>query len=193
MFYIRKYTQSYWLKAQDIYATGEISAEAVTRDLVAHKNTLSLWRIENLNDLSKQKGFLAFLGSQDNLDTFDIIVFHESELSGFDLFDNDGKTSLESYKSLHTDITNLRLSSLSKFAEIFSSKLYEEVEKKEELTGQIKKSKKDQDIARLKQELESLLIKRFTKKSIKDAINDAIKEKLISENDLPPTFEKILA
>ncbi|QFR49859.1 hypothetical protein FJR48_09010 [Sulfurimonas lithotrophica] len=194
MYYIRKYTQSYWLRNQDYLSTNEISAEAVTRDLEARKNTLSFWRVNNIDDIyaGKDLGFLAFIGSLKSIDTTQVIIFNEDELNNFPLENNDGDTSLQISQDFHTDIIDLKLSSLNIFAKMFADKLYNSNADKESLTTKIKAGGKKHIIDKLQNDIDSLPIKTYTKTTISEIINNALHENTLTEEQLPKHMKDIL-
>lgn len=129
-FLVRKITKSKWFNVNDIQNEildpDDISADALTSCLRTSKNTLSLWRvddIENEDELNTIVLALVANSKSERLSTVDILYFEYDE----NLFDekginfeiSDGDTTIKSCVDKHIDIVKLNLKTISIVVKLF--------------------------------------------------------------------------
>lgn len=108
---IRKINRAKW--SQIDYNTSEdISADVFGTCLKTSYNTLSVWRIESLNDIDDVA--LSIVTTFQHLDKIDLIIINEEDFntSGLKIEESDGITHYSKMIKSHRDIVSLRYSSL---------------------------------------------------------------------------------
>lgn len=107
-----------WTQPQEAVSDNSmISADAIS-DLRTTENCISTWYVEDSSDVKTaiqalSSGFRA-------LDSIKIVVLDYNELlrAGFVVDETDGETKIDTYKSLHRDISHLNAGSLPHLARI---------------------------------------------------------------------------
>lgn len=150
---IRKIEKSKWLQ-NDIFNGKEASADAVTGSLKTTGNTLSLWKINNEDDI--EQAVLALVSGAQHLDTIDIIRIDQEEIenANLDLSNTPGLTPYKAYITSHFDIENLNYRTLGEVVNIV-----------------IKCLKNNLDL-------------RFTRSKLKEILKNGIQQGLINFEDL---------
>ena len=72
MFLALKITRAKWTPKPD-WSEGEISADAVTRNLRTHNNSLSFWRCHTETNGDVEEAVLGSRGGRDRIDKLDIV------------------------------------------------------------------------------------------------------------------------
>lgn len=115
---VRRITVSYWPDGENCILENidNLSADAITNDLKTTDNKLSLWEIENLNQLEDVA--LAIATTRNEKKDFLIVAINKEDIElDFDLEkDNLGDTAYTKYKESHYDLMQLTLFNLKKFA-----------------------------------------------------------------------------
>ena len=108
MFLIRKVTRAKWDPNSEL-SVGEISADAVTRDLRTQRNSLSFWRCRMETNGDVKDVALAIAAARDQVDTIDIVWLAEDELrtDGQRLRNSEGRTPVTELVGLHVDVYRL--------------------------------------------------------------------------------------
>lgn len=153
MLLIRKINKSKWYQI-DIKNDNDVSADAITNCLKTTKNTLSVWSIENENDI--EKAILAIASNLDHIETIDVVILNDEKLQefGIKIITSMGNTPIESLKEIHRDLSELTFSKL----------------------GHIK----DHIVERIRNDK----IKRFTKGDLKKLLKKAIEKGFLELDDL---------
>lgn len=150
---IRKIQRSKWDQV-DLSQTDDVSADAITLCLKTTSNSLSVWRIDNEDDLDQ--AVLAIVANQDHIDTIDVIWMDEHKLReiGIELLCSPGITPVPHLVDTHVDIAKLTYSKIGLL--------------------------KDEVV----QCINSARVKRYTVAAIKKILLDSIEKKLIAIEDL---------
>jgi hypothetical protein len=120
-YFIRMVGASKWLKCQEknIEDIMEASADIVTSDLRTFSDTLSLWRVESLDDEELNKIYLALSLSRHELTRLDVIIIEEQLLNQYGLeYRNSPEaadTPYVSVKKQHFDLIELNYQKLGHF------------------------------------------------------------------------------
>lgn len=117
MFFSRKIAKAKWEKAKEACGNSididEFPADTLTADLRTSQNTLSLWCVENLDDV-----VLAMMSNdQSKLETINILYLED--ISGLKTHDTPGNTTIDALQSKHKDIYNLNYRDLGVVAKKF--------------------------------------------------------------------------
>ncbi|MCI0418031.1 MAG: hypothetical protein L0312_02225 [Acidobacteria bacterium] len=157
----RKVTRAKW-DGEDDFAEDEIPADAVTADLRTTNNTLSFWRVELASNDEIRRTALALATAAERIDRMDIAWVEENSFGAHYISMNpsDGRTPVASLRSNHVDVTKLDLGRLGKVATFIAEALSQ---------GQHC---------------------RFTKKEVVQIIVKAVREDLVSINDLEPKVKE---
>jgi len=153
MFLIRKINKSKWYQI-DIKNDDDVSADAITNCLKTTKNTLSVWSIENEEDI--EKAILAIASNLDHIETIDVVILNDEKLKeyGIKIITSMGNTPIDSLKEIHRDLSELTFSKL----------------------GHIK----DHIVERIRNDK----IKRYTKGNLKKILKKAIDKGFLELDDL---------
>lgn len=109
---VRKINKAKW--HLDTFQDGDpVNADAITNCLKTSGNTLSFWAIQS-EDLIEE-AVLAIAASNDNLDTFDIVVLPISffEENNFDIEHTPGSTKCQDLEDTHRDLAKLNVRHLA--------------------------------------------------------------------------------
>ena len=153
MYLIRKINKAKWFQI-DIMKDNDVAADAITNCLKTTRNTLSVWNIENEDDI--EKAVLAIASSLEHIETIDIVILNTDALLAFGIhiITSSGITPIESLKEIHRDLSGLTFSKL----------------------GQIK----DHIVERIRNDK----LKRYTKGKLKKILLDAINKGVLEIEDL---------
>lgn len=190
---IKSYIKKYFCKEcnnNDV----RISADAITNCLKTQKNTLSLWKVNDIKNIDNE-GALAIIGTMDSIASIDIIIFSNDELNslGLELKDTNGNTIVADLQKTHSDIINLDTVSLTEFSNHIYKKIHEEEIKREIVKDKISHAERKNEhnnITPFENELEILMIKRYTASDVKKIIKNAIKNGRIRKEDLQENIQK---
>lgn len=179
MLYARRYNPGKWHQ-YEYSTTQRISTDALTQCLKTENNTLSLWKVDSIENLDNQ-GALALIGAMTAFDKIDVILFTDEELKelGVLLSDSNGNTKVEDLKGTHTDIADLDMSSFTVFADFFARKLSDLEARKKELDDLVKSARKDEERDKYKKEILQLHIRRYTQPTVLKMYQKAVDEKRI--------------
>lgn len=129
-YYVRMINHSKWSKAykklKELEESKEVTkddthADVITTELRTQKNTISLWKIENLNELDEI--ILSLALNREKLDRLDIMIIEQEKLENYiDKSDihHDPKTAYTAINKLeekHYDIVNMNYDSIGKLSE----------------------------------------------------------------------------
>lgn len=158
-YFVRKIEYAKW-RQRNILEGEPPSADAITNCMKTRQNTLSLWKIDNENQL--EDAVLAIATAGDHIDALDLIYIDFNMIIDDLCLDDDnlGETPYEEFKDRHTDVTKLDYISLGILAESIIESL-----------------KKDQR-------------KRFTASTLKKIIKEGIVDGKIDPERLKPNIQK---
>ncbi|MBD3267527.1 hypothetical protein GF373_12740 [bacterium] len=116
-FVIRKIEINKWMQTPILQGQSP-SADAITNCMKTTNNTLSLWDIQDENEV--EDAVLAIASQLDHLDTFDILVIEKSLIQekALSLKSTEGKTPYKDFSNRHIDVANLDLDSLGRMAKV---------------------------------------------------------------------------
>lgn len=158
---VRKITRTKWLVelADNPY---DIPADTITGDLKSTRNTLSVWEVQQENDL--KQAVLALASAGDRLDTIDIVWIPKDEIQdkNIDCDYTPGLTPIKSLQNTHIDLSDMNYRKLGLLAESIINNI---------------------SIQR---------IKRYTKGDLKRLFNTAIQDGMFSKTDLPEKIQEKL-
>ncbi|MBR4908838.1 MAG: hypothetical protein IKZ43_07495 [Acidaminococcaceae bacterium] len=117
MFFSRKIARAKWEKAKELCGNPDnidsFPADTLTADLRTSENTLSIWCVEDLDDV-----VLAMMSNeQSKLETISILYFED--INELKTHDTPGNTKIEELKSKHKDIYDLNYKELGTVAKKF--------------------------------------------------------------------------
>ena len=117
-FYIRKISPVKWPQKGVDTAVEDIRADAITGDIRTTEDTISLWRIDSLEELDQ--AVLALASGGDKAVTYNVLTIPEENLQkyGFTLKETDGNTPVESLVQTHRDVVGVNYGSLGRFAQL---------------------------------------------------------------------------
>lgn len=117
-FYIRKISPAKWPQKGEATAICDIRADAITGDIRTTGDTISLWRIDTLEELNQ--AVLALASGGDKVVTYNVLTIPEETLLkyGFTLAKTDGNTPVEGLVKTHRDVVGVNYGSLGKFAQL---------------------------------------------------------------------------
>jgi len=128
-YFVRKITLSKWPKPHGSEPeTGEYDVRTLRADAVADIRTfndsLSIWSIPSDSEADIDEAVLALATSvkQERLETMDIVVFAENDVTsrGLRFEDAEGETAVTDLRNSHQNITGLTYESLSSVMEIIA-------------------------------------------------------------------------
>jgi len=150
---VRKIDISNW-KNNDVVIK-PVSADAITNCLKTKRNTLSVWRINNENELEEAVLAIVSGPNQKYLESIDVVILNE------EYFNNEittkmteGDTVVEDLKNTHIDLCSLNILTIGKIAEY----IVESIEKNNH--------------------------KRFTKTKLNEILKKAVDKKRLNLTDL---------
>lgn len=117
-FYIRKISPAKWPQKGERISAEEIRADAVTGDLRTTEDTISLWRINSMEELNQ--AILALASGADRAVTYNVLAIPEEGLKKYGLIleASRGNTPAEVLADTHRDIVNVTYGSLGKLAQL---------------------------------------------------------------------------
>jgi hypothetical protein len=156
---VRKINKAKWYQI-DIEHDDNVSADAITNCLKTTKNTLSVWKVENEEDLDQ--AVLALVANQDYLDTIDIVILEETSLLEYNLniVASPGETPVESLINAHRDISDLTFTKL----------------------GDVKNH--------IVERIRNKRLKRYTVSSLKKLLQNSIEAGLLKKEDLKESIQQ---
>ena len=140
-YYVRMIGYNKWshsyneLKEISDFSRNETHADVITTELRTHNNTISLWKIESLDDIDDIVLSLAM--SRDKLARLDIMIMEQEKLEAFIAKDNikiapdSANTAIEKLKKQHYDIVDMTYTNLGELSECMMSIWEEEIDKEE--------------------------------------------------------------
>jgi len=151
---VRKINKAKWHQI-DLENDNDVSADAITSCLRTRSNSLSVWKIGNEDDLDL--AVLALVSNQDHLESIDVVILEQDALENkynINVVASPGITPINSMVNDHRDLKNLRFSSLESM--------------KNHIVERIRDNK----------------IKRYTRGTLKELLNNAIEEGIVKFDDL---------
>jgi len=146
-FYIRKIDLGKWMLNSEVDDHRKLSADVITNCLKTKRNSLSLWKIDTMNQLNE--ALIAITSSMTHLDRIAIAFFEDKKLGDeLNLQNSAGQTPFSEFREHHFDIVELDYESLGKFSKVVheavKDKNYEEMSKAKikELLNKAVKDKK---------------------------------------------------
>ena len=117
-FYIRKISPAKWPQKGEATAVCDVRADAVTGDIRTTEDTISLWRIDTLEELDQ--AVLALASGGDKAVTYNVLTIPEETLLkyGFTLAETDGNTPVDGLAKTHRDVVGVNYGSLGKFTQL---------------------------------------------------------------------------
>jgi len=170
-YYVRMIGYNKWsnsyneLKRNSDISREKTHADVITTELRTHNNTISLWKIENLNEIDEIVLSLAM--SRDKLARLDIMVMEQEKLETFiakeDIKEapDTANTAIEKLASKHYDIVDMTYTNLGELSECMMSIWGDEVAQEETA----KEEKNDLIIKKTINEIRTIYNK-FDKKAI---------------------------
>ena len=117
-YYVRKIVRAKWKLIDDgaKNVIGNYKADTVANDMRTQANTLSLWRVESLEekDVIPAVVINSLLG--DTISDIDLIFIPEEMMTNFTLKQTDGNTVVINYRDCHRDVVGLTVKSHILFA-----------------------------------------------------------------------------
>jgi hypothetical protein len=107
-YFVRKISMVKWIPEENIADNPfDVSADAITADLRTKSNTLSVWQIENENNI--EDAVLAIVSGFDKIDTFDVVWIEKEELDkrGIKFVQSPGDTPISHLVDTHIDLSFL--------------------------------------------------------------------------------------
>ena len=159
---VRKITRAKWEPGEDL-ARDEIPADAVTADLRTNGNVLSFWQLDMPSkDSEICRIALALATAAERVDRMDLTWIDKNRLSGqgITLKPSPGRTPVESLRGNHVDVTKLDLDRLCRIAGWIADALARQQHK------------------------------RFTKRELVFLIVEAVREGIVSLDDLAPKVKE---
>ena len=159
---VRKINQAKWLQA-DIVNGAKIPADAITNCLRTQQNALSVWKIKSEDEI--ENAVIAIVsGHPHPFETFDIVLLNPEylERNGVNFTATEGTTTVKRLKDMHFDMVDLTYEKLG----IVACHIVEKFKEKKVL--------------------------RYTKKNLKDILNNAINEKRLDINELSENIKNKL-
>lgn len=106
---VRRINRAKWEQIINEDDASDSSADAITNCLKTTNNDLSVWKIENIEQLDDAIIALITGGQQTKLSTLHYVLINEDVLlaNGLDIAETEGDTTIVSLKNTHRDITNL--------------------------------------------------------------------------------------
>ena len=152
-FLVRKINKAKW-SVSELVEGGSASADAITNCLKTHKNTLSFWTVDSVEAI--EQAVLAIAASNQNLDTFDVVVIPQSYFEKYEFVINEtpGDTKCLDLVSTHRDLAGLNVQHLVLLSEV--------------IMGDLRESK----------------VKRYTYSQLKSLLENAVKVGRIQLDDL---------
>jgi hypothetical protein len=122
-YFIRKIDKAQWVKTNP--ETGDIAADAITNCLYTNKNSLSFWKVDDLNDETIINIIIAISSTfTSGLDTFDIVVLSADEvLENQELLQTPPTSPIVEMHENHYDLINLTLSRLGFVARLIYTQI----------------------------------------------------------------------
>lgn len=158
---VRKINKAKWYKI-DIENHSDVVADAITNCLKTTRNTLSVWHINDKEDLDE--AVLAIVSNQDHIESIDVVILSETSLieTGIKIVTSPGNTPFQGFVDSHRDISELTYSSLG----LIKDHIVERI--------------RDENIVRYtKSKLTKLLLKAIEEGVLKrENLNDSLKSKL---------------
>jgi hypothetical protein len=114
---VRKIAPAKWSNVQSLEA---LSADALTADLRTTNNTLSLWEIDNKDELSNAVLALAISKKAKKIEKMDLVLIPEKTIrkKHFSIHASPGDTFAEGLSDTHREVVDLKYPSLGLFAQI---------------------------------------------------------------------------
>ena len=115
---VRKISRAKW--PDQVCNIEELNGDAIS-DLRTTANTLSLWRVEDLDAIDEAALALAASSKSEHIETLHVVWFCEDDVlkQGFILADDSpGDTIISSMVNDHRDLCELNYKSLGKFSEM---------------------------------------------------------------------------
>jgi hypothetical protein len=164
VFLVRKIDGAKW-RQNDIENGSEASADAITgSSLRTLSNALSVWMIHDETEASINEAFLAIGSFSDHMDTFEIALLPETQLThaGLSIVETDGETLIGDLVKTHRDIVDLNYSKIGSLKNIIIDSFRE---------GRVKKIRRQQLKTLLEGAIRSGRIQ-------KDALKDDVKKNI---------------
>lgn len=117
-FYIRKISPAKWPQKGKRVDVDCVRADAITSDIRTTEDTISVWKIDAIEDLNQ--AVLALASGGDKAVTYNVLSIPEESMQryGFELKETDGNTPVEELKGTHRDVINVTYAGLGKFAQM---------------------------------------------------------------------------
>ncbi|MBS1774732.1 MAG: hypothetical protein JSS64_00440 [Bacteroidetes bacterium] len=128
---VRRINRAKWEQIINEDDASDSSADAITNCLKTTNNDLSVWKIENIEQLGDAILALITGGQQTKLSTLHYVLIREDVLleRGLNLAESEGDTRVESLKNNHRDIANLTYNRLGIVKNIILDCLAEDTNK----------------------------------------------------------------
>lgn len=100
-----------------------VNADAITQCLKTDKNTLSVWKIDSLDDLGKS--ILAMAAANDHLSKIDVVLLTEDQLreSNILIEETPGLTPCKDLVGSHRDLSQLNVKDLDAISSLIADQI----------------------------------------------------------------------
>lgn len=122
-YYIRKISPAKWPQKGKSVKVGEVRADAITGDIRTSEDTISLWRIEDIDEL--EQAVLALASAGDKAVTYNVLSIPEEMMEKYnlELKETDGNTPVRELAKTHRDVVNVTYAGLGRFAQVIMEAL----------------------------------------------------------------------
>jgi len=122
-YYVRKISPAKWPQKGQNLCVEQYRADAITGDLRTTEDTLSLWMIDNLDEL--ENAVLALASGNDKIVTHNVLAIPEEKIEeyGFKLIETKGDTPVDILAHNHRDISEITYKDLGLFAELIADSI----------------------------------------------------------------------
>jgi hypothetical protein len=158
--FIRKINRNKWLQVDE--APDDVSADAITGCMRTLHNTLSVWEVQDENEIDE--AVLAIVSAGDRLESVDVVQIDRECLveNKIDCIRTKGDTLVEELKDTHIDLSNLAYKELG----IIACHIVDKFKEKK--------------------------VKRYTEGQIKAILRDAIQQERLETENLNESIRKKL-
>lgn len=125
-YYVRKIARAKWslLDQSSENNIENYKADAIANDMRTQGNTLSLWRVESLDEKDTEPVVVINSLLGDTFSKIDLIFIPEDMMSEFALENTDGNTVVSNYSNLHYDVISLTVKKHILFAKNVILKIF---------------------------------------------------------------------
>ena len=126
-YWVRKISRGKW--PEKIIPVDDMPADIISKDLRTEKNTLSFWRIENLDDLERAALALAASSKSTSIETIEVVYIPEEDIysASFEVDDNSpGDTIVPDLAKMHRDLCALNFRKLGMISSLINNNIHQD-------------------------------------------------------------------